>query len=113
MAEERARNPYLAMPSESPTKVLAIPNIILQRKIHTNTPPAPYKTRLFFFQNASTCKPIASRYLAKLELTAFTGLSTTFLAKLPSTFRNPELLVETNLNANAKLAFFTRGKPKG
>lgn len=115
MAEERARNPYLAIPSESPTKVLAIPNIILQRKIHTNTPPAPYKTRLFFFQNASTCNPIASRYLAKLELTAFTGLSTTFLAKLPSTLRNPEVLVESNLNAhvNVKFGFLRRGRPKG
>ena len=29
IAEERARKPYLAMPSERPTKVLAMPNIIL------------------------------------------------------------------------------------
>lgn len=109
MAEERARKPYLAIPSERPTNVLAIPNMTLHRKIHTNTPPAPNTKRLFFFQNASTCNPKATRYLPKVELTALIGLSTIFLAKFPSTFRNPEL--DNNLKADAKF-MLTRGLTK-
>jgi len=109
MADERARKPYLAIPSERPTNVLAIPNMTLHKKIQTKTAPAPNTKRLFFFQNASTCNPKAIRYLAKVELTALIGLSTTFLAKFPSTFRNPEL--ENNLNADTKF-ILTRGLTK-
>lgn len=45
IAAERARNPYFAMPSERPTKVLAIPNITLHSKAQTKTPPAPNRNK--------------------------------------------------------------------
>lgn len=45
IADERARNPYLAMPSESPMKAFAIPNMILQRRAQTTTPAAPSRNR--------------------------------------------------------------------
>lgn len=83
MAEERARNPYLAMPSERPIKVLAIPNITLQSKAHSTTPPAPSRMSKFLFQKASICNPIASRYLEMAALTAVAGFSNTFFAKFP------------------------------
>ena len=61
IAEERARKPYLAMPSERPTKVLAMPNIILQSKAQSKTPVAPKKKREFLLKKASNCKPMAWR----------------------------------------------------
>jgi hypothetical protein len=85
MADERARNPYFAMPSDRLTKVLAIPNIILQSKAQIITPPAPIKNKEFLFKKASICNPKASRYLEKAEVTAVAGFSRSFFAKFPST----------------------------
>lgn len=99
IAEERARKPYLAIPSDNPIKVFAIPNIILQSKIHTKTPPAPHKTMLFLLQNASICNPTACLYLENAFLTAAPGslilLFNKFISNLPPRF---ELPVEMYLN---------------
>lgn len=68
------------MPSESPTKRLAIPKRILHRTAQSTTPPAPQRNRVFLLKNASICNPIASRYREKAEVTAAAGLSNTFCA---------------------------------
>jgi len=83
IAAERDKKPYLAMPSERTTKVLAIPNIILQRIAQRTTPAAPNRKRLFLLKKASSCKTMASRYRVKAEVTAAVGFSRTFLALKP------------------------------
>lgn len=106
MAEERARKPYLAMPSDNPIKVVAIPNRILQSKMHTIIPAAPNNTIEFLFQNASICKPTAPLYRKVVFLAASTGFFNTFFPK-----PNPELFNEKYLNPSNFL--FHKKLPSG
>lgn len=73
MAVARARKPYLAMPSERPTKVLAMPNMILHSATQTMTAPAPTRIMELRRQKASTCRPTAARYRAAALLAASMG----------------------------------------
>lgn len=107
MAEERAKKPYLAIPSERCTKVLAIPDMIFQRIAHTTTPPAPTSTRLFLFQNASTCNPSASWYRWKVDDAAASGFSKILFA-LPASGLN-----EKNLSPEAGNGFGGAGERGG
>nr|GMC61842.1 ABC transporter I family member 6, chloroplastic [Ipomoea batatas] len=101
MAVERARKPYLAMPSERPMNVLAIPNKSFQSKMQTITPTPPNNTKEFLFQNASICKPTASLYRETVFFKAPTGIFTPFFPNTPLIFPpSSEPFIENHLNPN-------------